>query len=102
MAPGSPQPPRPDDGLQSFLVVVAEEEGLRCLAGDPREADLSKLSHEAGPASGPREAGHTTLGEGHGRRIVLLLLRCPKVTGRRTYPIGVVEPSVTLEKGLAG
>ena len=25
-----------------------------------------------------------------------------KVTGRRTFPIGVVEPSVTPEKGLVG
>ena len=30
------------------------------------------------------------------------LSRFPKVTGRRTCPIGTVEPSVTLEKGLVG
>ena len=28
--------------------------------------------------------------------------RFPKVTGRRTWPIGTVEPSVTPEKGLVG
>ena len=73
MAPGSPQPPRLDDGRHSFLVVVAEEEALCCLAGDPHEADPSKPPREADPASGPREAGHTILGEGHGRPIVLHL-----------------------------
>ena len=73
MAPGNPQPPRPDDGRHSFLVVVAEEEGLRCPAGDPHEADPSKPPREAGPTSGPREVGHATLGEGLGRPIVLHL-----------------------------
>ena len=29
-------------------------------------------------------------------------MRSPKVTGRQTCPIGVVEPSVTPEKGLVG
>ena len=31
-----------------------------------------------------------------------VVLALPKVTGRRTCPIGVVEPSVTPEKGLVG
>ena len=31
-----------------------------------------------------------------------VVLRSPKVTGKRTCPIGVVEPSVTPEKGLVG
>ena len=61
MAPGIPQPPHPDDGRHSFLVAVAEEEVLHCLAGDPHEADPSKPSREAGPASGPREAGNITI-----------------------------------------
>ena len=56
-APGSPQPPRPDVGLHSSLVVVAEEGGLRCRAGDPHEADPLKPPREADPANDPREAG---------------------------------------------
>ena len=71
--PGSPQPPRPDAGLHSSSAVVAEEGGLRCLAGDPHEADPSNLPREAGPANGPREVSHATLGEGHGLPIVLHL-----------------------------
>ena len=55
MAPGSPQPLRPDDGLHSSLAEVAEEGGLCCLEGDPRGV------------------GHATLGEGHGLPIVLHL-----------------------------
>ena len=31
-----------------------------------------------------------------------VVVRAPKVTGRRTCPIGTVEPSVTPEKGLVG
>ena len=31
-----------------------------------------------------------------------VVVRSPKVTGRRTCPIGTVEPSVTPEKGLVG
>ena len=31
-----------------------------------------------------------------------VVVRAPKVTGRRTCPIGIVEPSVTPEKGLVG
>ena len=37
---------------------------MRCLAGDPHEADPFKRPREAGPASDPHEAGHATLGEG--------------------------------------
>ena len=51
----------------------AEEEGMRCPAGDPREADPSKPPREAGPASDPCEVGHATPGEGLGRPVVLHL-----------------------------
>ena len=32
----------------------------------------------------------------------VVVVKAPKVTGRRACPIGTVEPSVTLEKGLVG
>ena len=47
MAPGSPHPPRPDDGPRFSLAAAAVEGGLRFLADDPREADPSSLPREA-------------------------------------------------------
>ena len=88
-----PHPTRPDDGRHSFLAVVAEEEGLHCIMGDPHEADPSKPPREVGPASGPREVGHATLGEGHGLPIVLhLFLRLGRSPDR--YARGVDRHSL--------
>ena len=85
-APGSPQPPRPGGGPRSSLAAAASEGGLRCLAGDPREADPSSIPHEAGTASDPREVGRATLGEGRDLPNVLcsflLLGRSPGRCGR--------------------
>ena len=61
MAPGNPQPHRPDGGPRFSLAAAAAEGGLRCLAGDPREADPSSLPREAGLASDPREVDRATL-----------------------------------------
>ena len=52
-------------------MVVAAEGRLRYPEDGPQEADLSRRHCEAGPASGPHEAGRATPGGGHGRPSVL-------------------------------
>ena len=90
-----PQPPCPGGGPRFSLAVATAVGGLRCLAGDPREADPSSLprgagpsilSREAGLANDPREVGRATLGTAHGLPSVLcfflLLVRSPGHRGR--------------------
>ena len=85
MAPGSPKPPRPGGGHHSFLAVVAEEEGLRCLVGDLDEADPSKPPHEAGPANGPCRCQNRRI-SGKGSRTMRLRLMVTRDWGHDVYP----------------
>ena len=83
MAPGSLHPPRLDDGPHFSLAAAVAEGGLRCLAGNPREADPSSLPCEAGLASDPREVDRATLGVGHGLPSILRSFLLDRMSGPR-------------------
>ena len=60
--------------------------------------------HELGQGWVPEDGvvWQTDVGDVEVDELGAVVVALPKVTGRRTCPIGTVEPSVTPEKGLVG
>ena len=60
--------------------------------------------HELGQGWVPEDGvvWQTNVGDVKVDELGAVVVALPKVTGRRTCPIGTVEPSVTPEKGLVG
>ena len=65
---------------------------------------MVSYGHELGQRWVPKDGvvRQANVGDVEVNELGAVVVALPKVTGRRTCPIGTVEPSVTPEKGLVG